>query len=129
MESNVITGRIPYPPSINRYYITKSKKCHLTGRMIKHVTRTQKVKKYVEDVGYLLLQQRCTKMHGERLRLELYLYPPDNRRRDLDNICKSTLDALQYANLFRDDFYIQQLYVERKEVRKHGEIEFVLIEL
>lgn len=97
--------------------------------MIKYVTRTEKVKKYATDVGYLLLQQHIRVLECKLLRLELYIYPPDRRRRDIDNLCKAVLDALQCANLFRDDFYIQQLYVERKTVRKYGEVEFILKEL
>lgn len=84
------------------------------------------MQKYVEDVRILLLHQRVKPVLGFRLRLELFVYPPDNKRRDLDNLCKATLDALQYAGIFADDFHIQQLYIERREIRKHGEIEFVL---
>lgn len=85
------------------------------------------VKKYVEDVGYLILQQKLKPLVSSRLRLELVMYPPDNKKRDLDNILKAILDALQHANLYADDFHIQQLYIERGEVRRFGEVEFTLI--
>jgi crossover junction endodeoxyribonuclease RusA len=61
-----------------------------------------------------------------RLRLDLVVFPPDNKRRDIDNILKAILDALQHANVYADDFYIQQLYIERREVRRFGEVEFIL---
>jgi crossover junction endodeoxyribonuclease RusA len=77
-------------------------------------------------VGYLLLHQNIKAVGGERLRLEIFIYPPDLKKRDIDNVCKAILDALQHGGLYADDFYIQQLYVERREVRKHGEIEFIL---
>ena len=80
----------------------------------------------MQDVGYLLLRQRLSPLASKTLRLELFVYPPDKKRRDLDNILKAILDALQHAGIYADDFYIQQLYVERKEVRKFGEIEFIL---
>lgn len=94
--------------------------------MIKSVTRTERVKKYVQDVGYIILHQRIKPVVCTRLRLELYIYPPDNKRRDLDNLCKAILDALQHAGMYADDFYIQQLYIERRSVRKYGEVEFTL---
>jgi crossover junction endodeoxyribonuclease RusA len=94
--------------------------------MIKTVTRTEKVKKYVQDVGYLILHQRVKPLANTRLRLELYVYPPDNKQRDLDNVCKAVLDALQHAGVYADDFYIQQLYVQRCMVRKSGAVEFKL---
>lgn len=64
-----------------------------------------------------------------KLRLELYLYPPDAKKRDIDNVCKAILDALQYAEVYDDDYKVWQLYVERKEVRKYGEVEIRLSEI
>jgi crossover junction endodeoxyribonuclease RusA len=84
------------------------------------------VVKYVNDVYYLLKQQKINPILAERLRLELYVYPPDLKRRDLDNLCKAVLDALQHAGVYPDDFRICQLYVERCSVRSFGEIEFIL---
>lgn len=77
-------------------------------------------------MGFLILHQRIKSVASARLRLELYIYPPDNKKRDLDNLCKAVLDALQHAGLYTDDFHIQQLYVQRCEVRKFGEVEFIL---
>jgi crossover junction endodeoxyribonuclease RusA len=80
----------------------------------------------VEDVYYLIRSQQCKTLTSKQLRLELYVYPPDLKKRDLDNLCKAVLDALQRAGIYGDDFYIQQLYLQRMEVKKHGEIKFIL---
>lgn len=101
-------------------------KCRHTGKTIKTVSRTKKVIKYVDDVRYLILHQGLKHLANPRLRLELYIYPPDNKRRDIDNLCKALLDALQHSGLYADDFFIQQLYVERCMVRKFGAVEFNL---
>lgn len=90
------------------------------------VTRRPEVVRYMDAVVHLLNHQKIPHLVSERLRLELFVYPPDKRKRDLDNICKASLDVLQHAGIYGDDFHIQQLYVERREVRKFGEIEFVL---
>jgi crossover junction endodeoxyribonuclease RusA len=49
------------------------------------------------------------------------LHPPDKRKRDLDNILKATLDALEgYA--YVDDCQISRLEVRRAEVVKGGSV-------
>jgi len=46
-----------------------------------------------------------------RLALLLQCYPPDNRRRDADNIAKCCLDTLQAAGLYEDDSQIKDLRI------------------
>ena len=49
----------------------------------------------------------------KRIRMEVIAYPPDKRRRDLDNLGKSLLDSLQHAGLYQDDSQIDYLSFER----------------
>ena len=121
-EITEVTGIIPYPPTTNRYWITKQSR----NGYSKTVTRRKEAIQYVEDVYYLIRSQQCKALTSKHLRLELYVYPPDLKKRDLDNLCKAVLDALQRAGIYGDDFYIQQLYLQRMEVKKHGEIKFIL---
>lgn len=59
----------------------------------------------------------------ERLRVELLVTPPDKRLRDLDNLLKATLDAMQKAAVYDDDSQIDELIVRRQPVRKgEGEL-------
>jgi len=55
-----------------------------------------------------------------RLAVTLYAYPPDQRKRDLDNMLKQTLDALQHAGIYVDDSQIGQLRIERKKQEEGG---------
>jgi len=51
-------------------------------------------------------------------------FPPDRRRRDLDNLLKSVLDALEHAGVYADDSQVDLLVVRRCEVdRPHGHVE------
>lgn len=128
---NCIEATLPYPPSVNKYWITRlSKRVNpKTGKKKKIVTRTVRVKKYIRDVGFILFRQRNLKTAKQFLRLELSVYPPDNKKRDLDNICKAVLDALQSSGVCNDDFDIWQLYVERCKVVRGGEVKMKLFSL
>ena len=56
-----------------------------------------------------------------RLRVVIELFPPDRRRRDIDNFGgKAILDALGSANVYEDDEQIDELVIRRREVSKPG---------
>lgn len=48
-----------------------------------------------------------------RLSVTIYAYPPDRRKRDLDNILKCLLDSLEKAQVFVDDSQIDELIIRR----------------
>jgi Holliday junction resolvase RusA-like endonuclease len=49
-------------------------------------------------------------------------YPPDRRRRDLDNILKAILDALQHAGCYADDSQIHALRAIKQEPQPPGRV-------
>lgn len=53
-------------------------------------------------------------------------YPPDKRKRDLDNLVKATQDALQHAGCYENDCDIDGLRVERGDVIKGGRIKVII---
>ena len=59
----------------------------------------------------------------DRLSVEITLYPPDRRKRDLDNYLKGTLDALTHAGLWEDDSQIDTLSIQRGLVVKNGYVD------
>jgi len=59
----------------------------------------------------------------DRLSLVIEVYPPDKRRRDLDNVLKSLIDAIQHAKVFPDDSQIDALRVYRREPVQHGRVD------
>ena len=99
---------LPYPPSVNHYWR------YARGRF------------YISSAGHNYRESVLAALFGcEKLSspvaLEIEVYPPDRRRRDLDNILKSILDALEYAGVFEDDSQVAFISVERKEVVKGGQ--------
>ena len=47
-------------------------------------------------------------------------FPPDRRRRDLDNLPKAVQDSIAHAGVFEDDSQIDLLIVRRCEPVKWG---------
>ncbi len=54
------------------------------------------------------------------LSIEIYLYPPDRRVRDIDNTFKAILDSLKYINIIEDDSQIVTLQASKGAVTPGG---------
>jgi crossover junction endodeoxyribonuclease RusA len=49
-------------------------------------------------------------------------FPPDRRRRDLDNLQKAVLDSLAHAGIYADDSQVDLLVVRRREPLAGGKV-------
>lgn len=107
-----LTVELPYPPSINHYYYNRRGGGKFIGA--KGVDFRAKV----QDLRYKLGMKRVK----GKVDVSVYLYPADNRRRDIDNILKCLLDALVISEFIDDDSLIFRLFLEKKEVVKGGKI-------
>jgi crossover junction endodeoxyribonuclease RusA len=58
--------------------------------------------------------------------MDILMYPPDNRRRDTDNILKCLWDSLQHAGLYEDDYQIKKHSVERMGMIKNGKVSILM---
>ena len=108
--------KFPYPPSLNHLYAT------FKGRRILSATG-RKYKKAVADI--VLLTPDTKKLSGS-VYIDIQVYVPDKRRRDLDNIVKIIFDSLGNAGLFEDDSQVDEFRVTRKEKVKDG---YVIVEV
>lgn len=78
-------------------------------------------RRYRASVCAALAVRRVVRMNG-RLEVRVTVCPPDNRRRDLDNVQKALLDALAKGGAYRDDCQIDRLVVERGPVTPGGKV-------
>lgn len=98
---------LPYPPSINHYWR------HCRGRVV----IGKRGRTFRSDVlGQLRVDGR--EPINDRIAVCLDAYPPDLRRRDLDNIQKPVLDALEHAHVYRDDSQIDLLITRRMQPQR-----------
>lgn len=78
---------------------------------------------YYNVIAWELLSQKARLGLTERLTVSLKLYPPDNRKRDMDNLIKLLHDALTKGGLWLDDSQVRKLTVEWMPKVKDGKIE------
>lgn len=108
-----ITLRLPWPPSINMLWATNSKGNWYTTKLCKD---------YKELIRYFIFKAKSPKFDDSAaLSITLYAYPPDNRKRDLDNLMKVLNDSLQDALVFKDDFQIKRIFLEMYKKDPNGE--------
>lgn len=101
-SSGMVNILLPWPPSVNNYWRRCGSRYFVSAAG----------KKFREEVCYRS-QEFKSKFGSTKLSVTIQAYPPDKRRRDLDNILKSLLDSLQHAEVYEDDNQIDRLLIER----------------
>lgn len=120
--TDTINLRLPYPPSINHYYIRTSK----------GVAIGKKGKWYREQVGFHVAVARLPRkfLGSEKLKVTIRAYAPDRRARDADNILKCLLDSLTKSKVWGDDKQIFDLRVIKDyDQKKVGYVEVTVSEI
>lgn len=105
---------LPYPPSANTYWRHPT-----SGKLAGRHLLSEKGRAYREAVK-AVCWQKGVKPLACRVMVEVLVFPPDRRRRDLDNVLKGTLDSLTAGGVWADDSQIDKLTVERGQVVKDG---------
>ena len=117
---------LPFPPSVNTYWRAPNKG-PLKGRhMISEAGR-----RFQSDACAAIIEQlrRLPKPSGSLCAVEILLYPPDNRRRDIDNYTKGLFDALTHAGVWEDDSQVKRMLVEWGPVVPKGKVEMTITPL
>lgn len=95
---------LPWPPSVNHYYRHVGAKVLISrdGRKYREMIVSRFRSKNIEPF-------RCP------VELSIELYPPDNRRRDVDNSLKCLLDSFTCGGLYEDDSQIRKITITKYE--------------
>ena len=95
---------LPYPPSINHYW----------RRVGPRTLISREGRRFRERVVAILAARRTEPLVGH-LEVDIEIHPPDNRRRDIDNVQKALLDALQHGGAYEDDSQIVRLAIVKRK--------------
>ena len=102
---------IPYPPTVNHFY----------QRSGKRVFRSKEYRDFIGRVGWIWTASAPGNWKTDgRFSVNLEVFPPDYRKRDLDNIVKATFDALTQSCAWRDDSQVEALHVRRRSPDKEN---------
>lgn len=99
----LIRLELQWPPSVNQMYRTVRNRIY----------KTAKAKKYQEDVATICISVGVNRMYEGSIKVSIEAYPPDRRRRDVDNILKSLLDSIQAGGVYKDDSQIIELFIRK----------------
>jgi crossover junction endodeoxyribonuclease RusA len=101
MAETGLSLHLPWPPSINHYWRRVGAKTLIS----------REGRRFREEVVAKISQRKVRAISGP-VRVHILACRPDKRRRDIDNILKSLLDALGHAGVYEDDSQIWDLSVE-----------------
>jgi crossover junction endodeoxyribonuclease RusA len=113
---------LPWPPSVNRIWrsivIRGAVRVLLSreGTQYRQAVKTA-LRGWTQDAGACF---------GRWVSVEILAYPPDRRRRDLDNILKAALDALTHAGIWADDSLVAALRIERMDPSERPRLEILI---
>ncbi|HAU6622993.1 TPA: RusA family crossover junction endodeoxyribonuclease, partial [Salmonella enterica] len=100
---------LPFPPSVNTYWRHPNKGAFAGKSLISAAGR-----KFQSTACAAIVEQlrRLPKPTSAPASVEIVLFPPDNRIRDLDNYNKALFDALTHAGVWEDDSQVKRMLVE-----------------
>lgn len=114
-DQTEISLTLGWPPSVNRYW-----------RNVGHRVLISKAGRAyrLQTMERVQAARAAVRLPG-RLSVHILAYPPDRRKRDLDNVLKSLLDALQHGGVYQDDSQIDRIEITRGPVGQ-GEVEVTI---
>lgn len=107
---------LPWPPSINRYWRS------VNGRNILSKAGRDYRKDGLKVLAAHSAGEKTRWPYAGRLSVTITVWPPDQRRRDIDNMPKAVLDLLTHGGVYGDDSQIDRLVIERKPVIRGGHV-------
>ena len=103
----MITLTLPYPPSVNAYYLASGHRRYISKRGIDF-------KKAVAEAC-----KGLPSFLDQPVELSVLLHPRDKRLMDIDNCGKAICDSLN-GYLYEDDQQVWKITIERAEKIKGG---------
>lgn len=108
---------LPFPPSVNTYWRHPNKGAFAGKSLISAAGR-----KFQSAACTAIVEQlrRLPKPTSAPASVEIVLFPPDNRIRDLDNYNKALFDALTHAGVWEDDSQVKECWWSGDRLSRKG---------
>jgi crossover junction endodeoxyribonuclease RusA len=118
----MIELKLPYCPSVNHYKKMGGFSRTKDGKLFQKRVNSKETLQYYYEVWAIVKAQGLPSFHSATIYVEVDVYPPDARKRDIDGILKVLLDAMQNAKVYDDDYQIARLLVTRCEIISKGKL-------
>jgi len=115
----VIVLKLPYPPSINAYWLASGHRRYISKRGLE----------FKKSVVEFVLEWSIPKLGSVPVEIQIVIHPRSKILMDIDNCVKPILDACQDAGIFDDDVQVQELHVFRGKPKKGGGCTVMIEEL
>jgi len=102
--------KLPWPPTANTYWRRNGNRYFISEKGLT----------FRDKVCFSCRAYKGNFKAEDKLAVTILAYPPDKRKRDLDNLLKCTLDSLQHAQIFVDDNQICELTIIRMDALSNG---------
>ena len=106
----VITLTLPYPVSVNAYWLASGKRRYISKRGVEFKRCVKEIWEASNHQGF----------GSSKVEFNVLLFPRDNRLMDIDNMLKCLGDSLQDAGAFDDDQQVWKITIERGKKIKGG---------
>jgi len=101
---------LPYPPSINNYWMTSGHRRYISKRGME----------FRKAVVMFCLEWRVRKLGDQAVMVHIVLKPRSKKLMDIDNCAKAILDSLEHAGIINSDVQVERLVIERGKPVKGG---------
>ena len=100
---------LPYPPSVNAYWLTSGRRKYLSKRG----------RDFKEQVQEYVIANQVPKLGDIPIQVDIILRPRSKKLMDIDNCGKAICDSLN-GYLYEDDQQVWKITIERAEKIKGG---------
>ena len=110
-KTSALRLKLPWPPTANHY--TGYRVAGPKNKPFVQAYPTARAKEFHRNVQAIVMRDRAAKGWSCPLRLSVWTYPPDRRKRDTSNLFKMLEDALERAGVFKDVYQITEHHAWR----------------